>query len=231
MKKFKGIIFDFNGTLFFDTEQHEQAWREYVRDLCGRDITQDEFRYSIHGRTNADILRYFLHNGLTEREIERHSEAKEEVYRRLCMKQSDKLHLADGAYELLDKLKAAGVRMAVATSSGRSNTQFYIKRFDLWRWFNQNTFIYNDGSIAGKPEPDIYLTAAEMIGLEPSECVIFEDMPSGIEAAVAAGAGRIIAVASSLSHEFLASVGGVDEVISDFTDEKFIDRLMESVSK
>ena len=45
------------------------------------------------------------------------------------------------------------------------------------------------------------------------------------------GAGRIIAVASSLSHEFLASVGGVDEVISDFTDEKFIDRLMESVSK
>ena len=147
------------------------------------------------------------------------------------MKQSDKLHLADGAYELLDKLKAAGVRMAVATSSGRSNTQFYIKRFDLWRWFNQNTFIYNDGSIAGKPEPDIYLTAAEMIGLEPSECVIFEDMPSGIEAAVAAGAGRIIAVASSLSHEFLASVGGVDEVISDFTDEKFIDRLMESVSK
>ena len=230
MKRFKGIIFDFNGTLFFDTEQHEQAWREYVKELCGREITEDEFRYCIHGRTNADILKYFLHNGLTEREIERHSEAKEEVYRRLCMKQSDKLSLAEGAYELLDMLKEAGVRMAVATSSGRSNTQFYIKRFDLWRWFNQNTFIYSDGSLPGKPEPDIYLQAAEAIGLEPSECVIFEDMPSGIESAVAAGAGKIIAVASSLSHEFLASIGGVDEVISDFTDVNFRKNLLQAVS-
>lgn len=231
MKKNKGIIFDFNGTLLFDTEQHEQAWRDYVKELCGREITDDEFRYCIHGRTNADILKYFLHNGLTDREIERHSEAKEEVYRRLCMKMSDRLHLADGAYELLDMLKAAGVRMAVATSSGRSNTQFYIKRFDLWRWFNQNTFVYNDGSIPGKPEPDIYITAAEAIGLEPSECVVFEDMPSGIESAVAAGAGRIIAVSSSLSQEFLSSVGGVDEVIADFRDEDFRKRLLETVSE
>ena len=231
MKKFKGIIFDFNGTLFFDTEQHEQAWREYVKQLSGRDITDDEFRYCIHGRTNADILRYFLHNGLTEKEIERHSEAKEEVYRRLCMKMGDKLHLADGACEMLDRLKASGVHMAVATSSGRSNTQFYIKRFDLWRWFNQNTFIYNDGSVPGKPAPDIYITAAEAIGLETSECVIFEDMPSGIESAVSAGAGRVIAVASSLSHEFLASVSGVDEVIPDFSNAEFVDRLIETVSE
>ena len=210
MKKFKGIIFDFNGTLFFDTEQHEQAWREYVRQLTGKDITDDEFRYCIHGRTNADILKYFLHNGLTDAEIRRHAEAKEEVYRRLCMK--------------------AGIRMAVATSSGRSNTQFYIKRFDLWRWFNQNTFIYNDDSFPGKPEPDIYISAAEAIGLEPSECVVFEDMPSGIESAVNAGAGKIIAVASSLSQQFLSSVGGVDEVISDFSDPDFVRRLTEEVA-
>ena len=222
MKKIKGIIFDFNGTLFFDTEQHEQAWREYIRQLSGREITDDEFRYCIHGRTNADILKYFLHNGLTDREIERHSEAKEEVYRLLCMKQSDKLHLADGAYEMLDMLKAAGVHMAVATSSGRTNTQFYIKRFDLWRWFNQNTFIYSDGSIPGKPEPDI--------GLEPSDCVVFEDMPSGIESAVKAGAASVVAVASSLSPEFLSSVGGVDEVITDFRNVDFVKRLIEKVS-
>ena len=157
-------------------------------------------------------------------------EAKEEVYRRLCMKQSDKLHLADGAYEMLDMLKAAGVHMAVATSSGRTNTQFYIKRFDLWRWFNQNTFIYSDGSIPGKPEPDIYIAAAEAIGLEPSDCVVFEDMPSGIESAVKAGAASVVAVASSLSHEFLSSVGGVDEVITDFRNVDFVKRLIEKVS-
>lgn len=228
MKKYKGVIFDFNGTLFFDTRQHEQAWREYVKQLCGRDVTEDEFRYCIHGRTNADILRYFLHNGITQAEIQRHAETKEEIYRRLCLKEHENLRLADGACELLDELKAAKVRLAVATSSGRTNTQFYIKRFDLFRWFNQNTLIYNDGTIAGKPQPDIYLAAAESIGLAPSECVVFEDMPLGIESAVAAGAGKVVAVASSLSREFLASVGGVDEVISDYTDKEFRERLLES---
>ena len=226
MSKIKGVIFDFNGTLFFDTAQHEQAWRQYAKEICGHDVTDDEFRYCIHGRTNADILRYFLHNGITDAEIKRHAEAKEEIYRRLCLAQHEKLQLADGAYEFLDALKAVKARMAVATSSGRTNTQFYIKRFDLFRWFNQNTLIYNDGTIPGKPAPDIYLAAAEAIGLEPEECVVFEDMPSGIESAVAAGAGRIIAVASSLSHEFLASVRGVDEVISDFSDEEFRERLL-----
>ena len=227
MKTFKGVLFDFNGTLFFDTVQHEQAWRQYVKEIAGRDVTDDEFRYCIHGRTNADILRYFLHNGLTDAEISRHAEAKEEIYRRLCLSLHDRLRRADGACEFLDELKAARVRMAVATSSGRTNTQFYIKRFDLFRWFNQNTLLYNDGTIAGKPAPDIYIAAAEAIGLEPCECVVFEDMPSGIEAAAAAGAGKIVAVASSLSHEFLSSVGGVDEVIPDFTDEAFRRRMLE----
>ena len=107
--------------------------------------------------------------------------------------------------------------MAVATSSGHSNAQFYIKRFDLWNWFNQNTFLYNEGEYPSKPAPDMYLAAAEAIGLEPSECVIFEDMPSGIEAAKAAGAGIIVAVASSADRAFFASLG-VDRIIGDFTE-------------
>ena len=101
----KGVIFDFNGTLLFDTPQHEQAWREYARKLCGREITEDDFRYHIHGRTNAESLRYFLGDSLTEREIARHGEEKEAVYRRLCLAMGDRFHLADGAKELLDALK------------------------------------------------------------------------------------------------------------------------------
>lgn len=213
----KGVIFDFNGTLLFDTPQHEQAWREYAHKLCGREITEDDFRYHIHGRTNAEILRYFLGDSLTEREIARHGEEKEAVYRRLCLAMGDRFHLADGDKELLDALKRGKVPMAVATSSGRSNAQFYIKRFDLWNWFNQNTFLYNEGEYPSKPAPDMYLAAAEAIGLAPSECVIFEDMPSGIEAARTAGAGAIVAVASSADRAFFASLG-VDRVIGDFTE-------------
>lgn len=216
MGAFNGVIFDFNGTLFFDTPQHEMAWRQYAKELCGREVTDDEFRYCIHGRTNADILDYFLDKAMTLEEIEGHAEAKEAIYRRLCLQMSDKLHLAEGAEALFDALKERKIPMAIATSSGRSNTQFYIKRFNMWNWFNQSTFIYNDGSFRSKPYPDIYLRAAEAIGMKPSECVVFEDMPLGIQAARAAGIGKIIAVSSSLSSEFLSSVEGVDAVVADF---------------
>lgn len=211
-----GVIFDFNGTLFFDTPFHEQAWREYAEKLCGRAITDEEFRDSVHGRTNAEILAYFLGGELSREEIDLHSEAKEKLYRTLCVQNTDKFHLAEGAEQFMDRLRVRGVPMAIATSSGRSNSEFYMDSFNMGRWFDWNTFVYNDGSIRSKPHPDIYLRAAAAIGLTPDECAVFEDMPSGIASAHAAGAGKIIAVASSLSPEYLISLDGVNRVISSY---------------
>lgn len=214
----QGVIFDFNGTLFFDTPKHEQAWREYAMQLCGREVSEEEFSRNIHGRTNAEILKYFVGEGISNEEISFHSEAKEDIYRELCFADKDSFHLARGAEELLDELKSRGIPMAIATSSGKTNSDFYMEQFRLNRWFNEETFVYNDGSFRSKPHPDIYLHAAKVIGIEPKDCTIFEDMPSGIESAKAAGAGRIIAVASALSREFLAGFEGVNVVIGDYTE-------------
>lgn len=216
MNNCKGVIFDFNGTLFFDTAFHEQAWRAYAAKLCGRTITDEEFRDKVHGRTNAEILAYCVGGGLTEEEIEYHAEAKEALYRAICLQHEAQFHLAEGAEAFLDELKRCGVPMAIATSSGRSNSAFYMERFHMERWFDWHTFVCHDGSMRSKPHPDIYLRAAAAIGLNPSECAIFEDMPSGIAAARAAGAGKIIAVASSLTPDYLLSLDGVTQVISDF---------------
>ena len=212
----KGVIFDFNGTLFFDTPFHEQAWRAYAGKLCGRTIADEEFRDSIHGRTNAEILAYFLGDTLSEQEMETHAEAKETLYREICLQNQAQFHLAEGAEAFLDKLKGRGVPMAIATSSGKTNSEFYMECFDMARWFDWHTFVYNDGTIRSKPQPDIYLRAAAAIGLAPSECVIYEDMPSGIAAARAAGAGKIVAVASSLGRDYLLSLDGVNDVIERF---------------
>lgn len=213
-----GVIFDFNGTLFFDTPKHEQAWREYAMQLCGRKVSEEEFSRCIHGRTNAEILKYFVGEGISDDEISRHSEDKEALYRELCLADKESFHLANGAEEFLDELKSRGVPMAIATSSGKTNSDFYMEQFRLNRWFDETTFVYNDGSFRSKPHPDIYMHAAKVIGIEPSDCTIFEDMPSGIQSAKAAGAGRIIAVASALSREFLAGFEGVDAVIGDYTE-------------
>ncbi len=218
----RGVIFDFNGTLFFDTPKHELAWREYAMRLCGREVLEEEFSRYVHGRTNAEILKYFVGEQISADEIFLHSEAKEELYRELCLADIDSLQLAQGAEQLLDELKSRGIPMAIATSSGKTNSDFYVEQFGLNRWFDKATFVYNDGSFRSKPHPDIYLHAAKVIGVAPSDCTIFEDMPSGIEAARSAGAGRIIAVASALDREFLANFEGVDEVIGDYTEIKLI---------
>lgn len=214
----KGVIFDFNGTLFFDTQFHEQAWREYAQKLCGRAITDEEFRDSVHGRTNAEILGYFIGSGLSADQVDFHSEAKERLYRKICLQNKDEFHIAEGAEQFMDALKMRGVLMAIATSSGRGNSEFYMESFNMGRWFDWNTFVYNDGSIRSKPHPDIYIRSAAAIGLSPAQCAVFEDMPSGIAAAHAAGAGRIIAVASSLSPQYLLSLDGVDMAISNYRD-------------
>lgn len=213
----QGVVFDFNGTLFFDTAKHELAWRKYAMKLCGRGVSDEEFRDCVHGRTNAEILKYFLGDNITSENISLYSDGKEAMYRELCLEDRESFHLADGAEMFLDELKRRGVPMAIATSSNKTNSDFYIREFRMDRWFDVNTFVYNDGSFRSKPHPDIYLKAAESIGLAPQECIIFEDMPSGIESAKAAGAGRIIAVASALDRDFLAGINGVDAVIDDYT--------------
>ena len=68
----QGILFDFNGTLFFDTAFHETAWRQYAWKLCGREVSDEEFRAYVHGRTNREILAHFVgEEALTPEAVER----------------------------------------------------------------------------------------------------------------------------------------------------------------
>jgi beta-phosphoglucomutase-like phosphatase (HAD superfamily) len=96
------------------------------------------------------------------------------------------------------------------------NVEFYIKEFELERWFDLDKIVYSDGTIPGKPAPDIFEIAASKIGLKPSECVVIEDALAGIKSAQSAGAGKIIAIASLEPMEFYQNIEGIDKIIKDF---------------
>ena len=96
------------------------------------------------------------------------------------------------------------------------NVDFFIDIFNLEKWFDVNKIVYDNGKIKGKPAPDIYLKASEIIGLKPSKCTVFEDALSGIEAAQKAGIGEIIAVASKEHAEFYQKINCVKKIIKDF---------------
>ena len=211
----RGCIFDFNGTLLFDTPAHADAWRAFLLEE-GVAVTDADIQKHIQGRPNPDILRHFL-GELTDQEILTCSKRKEEKYRAVCLQKNDWFRLVDGVPEMFDRLQAEGVPFTIATSSQWDNVSFYFEHLALDRWFTPETLVFDDGKMRGKPAPDIYLRAMALIGCRPDECAVFEDSLSGIQAGRAAGAGWIIAVDSDLDREKLLRVEGVSRVISNFT--------------
>lgn len=212
----KAVIFDFNGTLFFDTDKHVEAWKEITTELIGRPMTFEEHE-QIKGRTTDLILEFFTGRKASKQEAIELADRKEAAYRDLCRKDRKMLYLAEGAEEFLDALKAAKIPMTVATSSNEANVDFYFEELGIGKWFKKELVAFDDGTMKGKPAPDIYLRAAEKLGVDIADCAVFEDAVSGIASARCAGAAKIYAVASATSPEALLSEEGVTAVISDYT--------------
>ena len=213
----KGIIFDFNGTLFWDSQLHLDVWREYSKKLRGTPFTDDEMFKYMFGRTNEDIIEYAIGQKPDKALVEKFANEKEAEYRTMCLKRPQDLKLAPHAEEFLNFLKAHHIPRTIATMSEWCNVEFYIEQFHLEKWFDLEKIVYSDGKIPGKPAPDIYLIAAQNLGLNPGECIVIEDALSGIQAAKSAGIGKIIAIASREPVEFYKDVEGVSQIITDFS--------------
>lgn len=216
--KSKGIIFDFNGTLFWDSQKHYDAWYEMSKKLRGTPFSDDEMIHHMFGRTNENILTYALGRKPSKEEVEKYSVEKELIYLEMCKKDEKNTKLADGVEDFLDYLCKNNIPHTIATMSEKMNVDFYIDVFKLEKWFDIDKIVYSDGKIPGKPAPDIYLTAAKNIEVEPKNCTVFEDAISGIRAAEAAGIGRIIAVASKESPDLYKKIDCVKEIITNFKD-------------
>ena len=203
--QYKGIIFDFNGTLFWDSEKHLEAWREFSKRVRSYPFTDDEMREYMFGRTNEDILAYLIGTRPEPELVEELAQEKEAVYRQMCRDDYENTHLAPFAVEFLDYLKKNNI------------VDFYIEEFNLKNWFDIDKIVYDDGSIKGKPAPDIYQIASAKLGLAPEDCVVIEDAISGIESARAAGIGKIVAIASMEPVELYEKIPAVSEIITDFS--------------
>lgn len=203
----EAVIFDYNGTMVNDEIYHNEAWSLFMKRHIGRDLTEEEFDRYIHG-IHADVtIRRFLGEGISDAEVKRLVEEKEETYREICVSHADIYRLRDGLAEFLDQLQAAGVKLGIATSSPIENVEFYFRQIDLARWFTLEQVTYNDHSFPGKPAPDIFLRAAEKLHADIHRSFVFEDAKSGVQAAVAAGAAKVIAVAGTADPEALRALG------------------------
>ena len=216
--KFKGVIFDFNGTLFYDTPFHNTAWQRMVKELTNTDL-DDDLRVKMHGKNNRDIL-HCINKNIGDEDIISYSKRKEAIYRDICLENPDKLHLVNGAIELFNYLKEHNIPFTIASASIKENIDFFVKTFNLDRWFDLNKIIYDDGSHNNKIS--MFNKAAKLIDVDINDCIIFEDSKSGIAFAKEVSAGMVVGIGNSFND--LISYGA-DCCIKDFTEfecEKYL---------
>jgi beta-phosphoglucomutase-like phosphatase (HAD superfamily) len=225
---FKGIVFDFNGVLWWDSHLQVEAWQRCAETLRGRGFSEDELTIHMHGRTNRYVFSYLLEREVAGEELLTLIDQKESAYRRLCLAQGELFALSPGAENLLTFLVVNQVSHTIATASERTNLDFFVAHLELSRWFRIADIVYDDGLLPGKPAPDIYLRAAQNLGLKPCDCVVIEDAYSGIQAARSAGIGHIIAIGPRSTHDKLRDIEGVNEVVENLgqirKEELFIEQ-------
>ncbi len=209
---FDGIVFDFNGVLWWDTHLIDAGWQRTARQLRGREFSAEELARMARGRNNGEILEYLVGHPLGREEIARRIAEREAYYRGLCLQQGENFRLSPGAVGLLDYLRDRGIPRTIATASEKTNVDFFVENLHLERWFEPAKIVYDDLVRPGKPAPDCYLAAAAMLGLAPARCAVCEDSLSGIQAARAAGIGYVIGVASSQARDALLAAGA-DEAV------------------
>jgi beta-phosphoglucomutase family hydrolase len=208
----RAALWDMDGTLLDSAQYHWLAWRDTLVDE-GHPITYEQF-VATFGQRNDTILRAWLGSGLTDAEVGRIGDAKEEHYRALVRERG--VALLPGVRHWLDRLHAEGWRQAIASSAPPANVEAIVAALQIGPFFG--ALVSAEDVQRGKPDPQVFLTAAERLGVPPARCVVVEDAPAGIEAAHRAG---MRAIGVRTSHATLQAdivVHTLDELPEDAFD-------------
>lgn len=173
----QGVIFDMDGVLVASAEPHRQSWRVLAKKH-GINMPDEEFNKTF-GMTSRAIINKLWGDELSDNEIRRIDDEKEAVYRELI---SGMVPLSIGVRETLGALRDAGYVLALGTSGPRENVELVLGETGIGSYFAATVTGFDVER--GKPQPDIFLKAAERAGLRPGDCVVIEDAPVGIEAAL-----------------------------------------------
>ncbi|MBE6915504.1 MAG: HAD family phosphatase [Ruminococcaceae bacterium] len=212
MRKFDAVLFDMDGVLIDSESLYSKADEEMFRFL-EIDVTMEE-RVALVGvnlKSGSKLL------------LEYHPEIKYtydelmEIYENsllAALQNADELALIPGVEQWLKSLHEAGVKLAVASSSTKKMVDYIVERFGLLRYVD---FVINGDMVTkSKPDPEIFLRAAEGVGVAPERCAVVEDSKPGICAAKDAG---MYCVAFSGANVFGADQSQADVCVDEYTEE------------
>jgi beta-phosphoglucomutase family hydrolase len=191
-----GAIFDWDGVIVDSSSHHEESW-ERLASETGFTLPEGHFKKGF-GMKNEFIIPNLLNWSDRPEEIRKLSLRKEELYREILLEWG--IHPLPGVTEWLAELSKRRVRCAIASSTHRLNIDTILNVLALKDCFE--TIVTAEDVSRGKPDPEVFITAAARIGIDPSRCVVFEDALVGIEAAHRGGM-KVVAVATTNRIEAL----------------------------
>ncbi|MEO8371873.1 MAG: beta-phosphoglucomutase family hydrolase [Candidatus Solibacter sp.] len=174
------LIFDMDGVIVDSTPMHRESWVAFNRRY-GLETTE-AMHESMYGKRNDEIVRNFFGDQLSDAEVYERGRAKEQLYREMIAGRAQSM-LVPGLRDFLERHR--DLPLAVGSNAEPENIALVLDQTGLRRYFR----VIVDGHQVNRPKPypDVYLRAAELLGVEPAKCIVFEDSYSGVAAGVAAG--------------------------------------------
>ncbi|HTN05092.1 HAD family phosphatase [Agriterribacter sp.] len=195
----KAFIFDLNGTMIDDMAFHVKAWYHLLNGELGAALSEEEVKMQMYGKNSEVMDRVFGKGHFSVEEADRLSFEKEKRYQQAYLPH---LKLIEGLDGFLETARQKHIPMAIGSAAIPFNINFVLDNLHLRHYFSAIVSA-NDVSVS-KPHPETYLKAAALLNVQPEHCVVFEDAPKGVEAALHAGMQSVVLTTMHDKEDFYA---------------------------
>lgn len=211
------FIFDLNGTMIDDMDYHIRAWHNLINTELGGNLSYEQVKKEMYGKNSEVLTRIFGKGVFTPERMDQLSIEKERGYQKEFRPH---LKLIKGLNFLLERAYQDNIAMAIGSAAIMFNIDFVLDNLSIRHYFK--ALVSADDVQHSKPDPETYLKAAAILKINPSNCIVFEDAPKGVEAAANAGMRCIVITTMHKEEEF----NGYDNIlhfIADYSDPSLDD--------
>lgn len=208
----KAFIFDLNGTMIDDMHFHNKAWHQILTEDLGASLSMEEVKVQMYGKNSELLARIFGQDHFSREEADRLSVEKEKRYQEAFRPH---LKLINGLEEFLEKASRHNIKMGIGSAAIMFNIDFVLDNLDIRPYFK--AIVSADDVTTSKPHPETFAKGAEILGVDPAGCIVFEDAPKGVEAARNAGMRCVVLTTMHEKHEF-SQYDNIVGYVKDYTD-------------
>ena len=207
--KLKAVLWDMDGVIVDTYEGHFLSWKQSLEEV-GQPFDDEIFRTTF-GMNNRLIMATVFGHEVEEKFLWQVSDRKEELFRQGI---KGLVQTLPGVKEWLERFKQMGIKQAVASSAPQANVDVLLTELELHGYFQAEI---SAAKLKGKPDPAVFLLAAEKLGVDPHDCLVIEDAIPGVEAAKRAGC-KCVAVLTTNPAEALSKADLIVKDLSFFSE-------------